>query len=161
MIFNKKALEFSFSWIFAIIVGAVIIFLAVYASTEFIKTEKTKQDTVLGKQLGIILTPIETNLETGKITKISIPEETRIYNECKSSQGTFGTQKISLATKLLNDEWGKPGFPSTFNNKYIFSQDVIEGKEYFDFVKPFNMPFKIADLIYLWPSDENFCFVNH
>ncbi|MDO8509279.1 MAG: hypothetical protein Q7S27_06390 [Nanoarchaeota archaeon] len=157
---NKKALEFSFSWIFALMVGAVIIFLAVYFASQFVKTSQLRQDTELGKELGIILTPIETNLETGKITKISMPQEARIFNECISNEGTFGKQKISISTKNLKDEWPKPGFPSSFNNKYIFSSEVVEGKNFFVFSKPLQIPFKVADLIYIWPVSEEYCFIN-
>lgn len=159
MMKNKKAFEFSFSWLFAIIVGAVIIFLAVYAANKFIETEKVKQDTELGKELGTILLPIETGLETGKTSKISFPFETRIYNDCIPSS-TFGVQKISTATKSgIGEAWEKPALPSTFYNKYLFSEKIVEGKDYFVFSKPFEMPFKIASLIYLWPKNQQFCFV--
>ena len=33
---NKKAIEMGFNWLFAIIVGAFILFLAIYASSKFI-----------------------------------------------------------------------------------------------------------------------------
>lgn len=158
---NKKAFEFSFSWLFAIIVGAVILFLAIYASSQFIKTERTVQDTELGKELGIILNPLETGIETGKTTKISLPFETRIYNDCEDFKGTFGLQKISTSTKSgIGEEWQKPGQPSSFKNKYLFSEKIIEGKDYTVFSKPFEMPFKIADLIYIWPNSETYCFIN-
>lgn len=156
---NKKAFEFSFSWLFAIIVGAAVIFLAVYAINQFIGSEKTKQDAELGKELGILLTPIETGLETGKITKITMPLETRISNDCSSS-GTFGSQKISTSTKSLTKKYDSSAIASSFQNKYIFSEETIEGKDYLAFSKPLLMPFKIANLIYLWPSSEEFCFVN-
>lgn len=64
MIKDKKAFEFSFGWIFAVIVGAVFIFLAIYASMKLLETQRNTQDTELGKKLGIILTPLETSLET-------------------------------------------------------------------------------------------------
>ncbi len=156
---NKKAFEFSFAWLFAIIVGAVIIFLAVYASTKLIKTQRTIQDTELGKELGIILNPIETSFETGKAQKISFPFQTRIFNDCKTIS-TFGLQKLSTSTKSQVGEWQSSGEQSTFYNKYLFSENVIEGKDYIVFSKPFEMPFKIADLIYIWPETERYCLVN-
>ena len=157
---NKKAIEFSFAWIFAIMVGAVIIFLAIYASTKLIKTQRTVQDTELGKELGIILNPIETSFETGKASKISFPLQTRIFNECKTTSA-FGSQKLSTATKSgIGEEWQSPGEQSTFYNKYLFSESIIEGEDYITFSKPFEMPFKIANLIYIWPETENYCLVN-
>ncbi len=157
---NKKAFEFSFSWIFAIIVGAVVIFLGIYTAMRIISTGQLAQDTELGKQLGIILTPIETSLEAGKISTISMPSETRIYNDCSSNQGNFGIQRISVATLNLNKEWSPKGLPSSFSNKYLFSPGVSEGKNFIVFSKQLIMPFKIADLIYLWSKDEVYCFIN-
>ncbi len=157
---NKKGFEFNFGWLFAIIVGAIIILLAVYASTRLIETQRDIQDTKLGKQLGIILTPLETGLETGLVDRIILPIETRIYNDCKT-QGNFGTQKISTSTKSnIGEQWQTPEFASTFPNKYLFSEKIIQGKGFITFSKPLEMPFKIANLIYIWPEGEEYCFVN-
>jgi len=152
----------SFAMIFSIIVGAVIIFFAIYATTRLVDTERNQQDTEIGKELGILLTPIETNLESAKAVKLTMPSETRIYNDCsKLSEETFGNQKISVATKSgVGKDWTNPGVPSSFHNKYIFSSDVSEGKNFEIFTKPLEMPFKIADLTFLWSEQEKFCFVN-
>ena len=159
---NKRGLEMSFAWIFAIVVGAVIIFLAIYSTTRLIDTEKTTQNTEIGKEIGILLTPVETNLESGKAAIIKMPVETRIFNECKKLQGeVFGKQDISVSTKSnIGKEWESSGIASSFQNKYIFSGDVIEGKEFRIFTKPFEMPFKIADLTFIWSSNEEYCFIN-
>lgn len=156
---SKKGFEFSFAWFFALVVGSIIIFLAIYAAVKFGKTLPYKQDTELGKELGIILNPVETTLETGKTNLISLNEEIRIFNKCQTL-GTFGIQEISTATRSLNKEWQKPALPAKFHNKYIFSEKMIESDSYIVFAKPFEMPFKIADLIYLWPDKEHYCFVN-
>ena len=156
---NKQAFEIGFNLIFGIVVGAVIIFFAIYAATKLIKTSVEVQSTELGKELGIILNPIETAFETGKSDKITFPAETRIFNDCKLT-GTFGTQEISTASKSLNGEWQKPSFPSSFKNKYLFSENVLEGKNYFVFSKPFEMPFKIASLIYIWDENQAYCFID-
>lgn len=158
---NKRGFEFSFAWLFAIIIGAVIIFLSIYASTRFVKTERIVQDTELAKELGIILNPLETGIETGKSDKISMPSETRLFNDCKSSRGVFGTQLLSISTKSgIGEKWQEPGEPSSFRNKYIFSEKIVEGKNYIVFSKPFEMPFKIADLLYIWPDSSSYCLIN-
>ena len=157
---NKRGFEFIFAWLFAIIVGAVIIFLAIYASTKLVKTQREVQDTELGKELGIILNPIETGLETAQASKISFSSETRIFNECKTIS-TFGSQRISTATKSgIGEEWQSPGEQSTFYNKYIFSESIAEGKDFVTFSKPFEMPFKVANLIYIWPLGDSYCLIN-
>lgn len=158
MMKNKKGFEFSFGWLFAIIVGAVIIFLAIYAATNLIKTERKIADTEAAKQFGLLLSPIETSLESGKIAKISFPGDTRLYNDCRDV-GNFGAQDIRVASKSgVGNEWQSAGVPSTFYNKYIFSPEAVEGKEFTIFSKPFYFPYKVGDLTFIWA--DKYCFVN-
>ena len=77
---KKKGFEFSFAWLFAIIVGAVIIFLAIFASTRFIRTGRYQMDTITAEQLSIIFEPLETGLASGKSNIAELKAETRIYN---------------------------------------------------------------------------------
>ena len=157
---NKKGFEFSFGWLFAIIVGAVFIFLAIYAATSLIKQNRNIQDTFAGKELGVILSPIETSLESGKTTQISFPVETRVYNDCKTN-GNFGSQGISVASKSgLGQAWQDPGEVSRFYNKYIFSSSTLEGKGATVLVKPLNFPYEVADLIFMWSTSDEYCFVD-
>lgn len=165
MMKNKKGFEFSFGWIFAIVVGAAVIFLAIYASSNLIREERKVSATEAGKQLGIILNPIETSIESGRIDRVAFPEETRVFNKCLSTgdygaEKTFGGQDISIASKSGGGAWEKPGVASTFYNKYIFSSSTIEGKEIKVFSKPFYMPFKIADVLFMWNAEKKYCFVN-
>ena len=82
---NKKAyLQISFAWLFAIIVGAFILFLAIYGVTKLIKTEETTQEARTGKEISVLLNPLETSFETGKTTSLTLPIETRIYNKCNN-----------------------------------------------------------------------------
>jgi hypothetical protein len=156
---NKKGIEFSFGWLFALIVGAAILFLAIYAAVRLVTTERTVQDTETAKQLEVILTPVETGTETAKsVTPITFPSISRVYNNC-STRGNFGEQKISIATSSgLGQRWQEPGFEITSLNKYIFSRDVVEGKQIYAFSKPFSMPYKVANIIYIWT--DKYCFVN-
>lgn len=155
---NKKGFEFSFAWIFAIIVGAVVLFLAIYAASSFINTSRFETDTKIGAQLGIILNPVETNLEESKYVTINFPDETRVFNNCRND-GNFGRQGISTAVRSdFGKEFGKPGVEINYFNKYVFSDKVEEGKKLHVFVKSFDMPYKVADLIII--SSENYCFVS-
>jgi len=140
---NKKAYEFSFAWIFAIIIGAVIIFVAIYASTQLIDTSRFLGDTETAKQIGTLLSPLETTLESGKTSIIRTQAETRIFNECVSSRGTFGSQDISVSTSSgVGDVWPKtPGATSSFHNKYMFSSEIVQGEEFYAFSTPFKFPF--------------------
>ncbi|MEI6849530.1 MAG: hypothetical protein WCK29_00680 [archaeon] len=158
---NKKGFEFSFGWLFSIIVGAVIIFLAIYFAMNIVSTGRNSQDTVAGSALGVILTPIETSLEgINKPEPIVFPVRTRVYNYCYGS-GNFGEQKIAIATQSgLGKKWENPGVPSTYYNKYIFSKSTVEGSKANVIAKPFAYPYKVGDVIYLWSADDKYCFVS-
>lgn len=157
---NKKGFEFSFAWMFAIIVGAAVIFLAVYGTTKLITTEKTVSNSEIAQKLGVLFTPLETGSEDIKDpgAPITLDDSARVFNGCSSS-GLFGEQSISLSVKSgIGNQWEKSGIPARFENKYIFSGDVVESKEFYVLSKPVNLPFKVADLIYLWAG--KYCFVN-
>lgn len=155
---NKRGFEFSFTWLFAIFVGAVIIFVAIFATTSLVKTSRTEADTKVASQLGTLLNPVETNLEESKYARISFPDETRVYNEC-DLRGNFGRQIISTSVRSgIGSEFQEPTVKNSFFNKYLFSKSVEEGKELHVFVKPFEMPYKVADLVFA--SSGEYCFVN-
>jgi len=157
---GKRGFEFSFAWLFSIIIGAVIIFLAIYASLSFIRSERTVQDTLNSKELEILLQPIETqSFETTVRPKnIVFPDETRLEITC-SDQKPWGYSRIRSSTRQdVGDEWQDTGVASVLNNKFIFADKNIEGKEFKIFTKQNNMPFKIGDLTFIW-SDE-YCFVS-
>jgi len=155
---NKRGLEMSFAWLFAIIVGAFILFLAIYFSVKFIKTEQDISDVKAGKEIGTLLNPLETSFETSTTTFLTMPVESRIYNKCDNT-GNFGQQIIQVSQKTLN-KWSKTDMDVEFYNKYLFSEEYVEGKKFYIFSKPFEFPFKVSDLIYITSSEENYCFIN-
>jgi hypothetical protein len=154
---KKKGFEFSFAWLFAIIAGAAILFLAIYGTSRFIRTSKYHLDTITAKQLSIIFDPLEVGLASGKSNIAKLKEETRIFNDC-SSEGYFGKHHISLSIKLGVGRWQEPGGKIAVPNKYIFSQDIEEGKTIYFFSKPLEMPWKVSEIIFL--TTEQYCFVN-
>ncbi len=157
---NKKGLEFGFEWIFAVLIGGLVIFLAVYAASKFIDTGNLQKGSEVGKEIGILLTPFETNLETGKTNYITTKEETTIYNDCNSA-GDFGVQKISAGVKSgFGDNVVRPGAISTYKNRYLFSESSVTGKEFDVLSKPFEFPFKVGDLIIVWSEKQKYCFVD-
>jgi len=155
---NKGYLQISFGWLFAIIVGAFILFLAIYATTKFIGMEETTLSAKTGKEIGILLNPLETSFETAKATFFTMPVETRIYNKC-NNYGDFGKQIIQVSQKSFN-KWTETNIDVGFANKYIFSEKEVEGKKFYIFSKPFEFPFKVADLIYMIPSTKKYCFID-
>jgi len=156
---RSGALEISFGWLFAIIAGVFIIFLAIYISSKLINSEKEAISAETGKEIGILLNPLETGFESSQTTSITIPAETRIHNGCDDFSGNFGRQIIQLDQKNLG-KWTKTDVNVFFNNKYIFSEEEIEGKKFYVFSKPFDFPFKVSDLFYMTSSNERYCFMN-
>ena len=156
MINDKRGIELSFSIILAIIAGAVILFLAIYAAIRFIDSGNLQGQTVAAKELSIVFNPLEPGQETGKSTKAELSMNTRLYTDCSES-GNFGSESFSLSQQTgMSKNWPKPGVPIKVNNKYIFSEDVEEGKTFYFFVKPFTMPFKVSGLIFL--NAGTYCF---
>ncbi len=155
---KKRGFQISFAWLFAIIVGAFILFLAIYGVTRLISLGQYEISTETSKEIGILLNPLETGFETGKVTSLSLARETRIYNTC-NADSFFGRQVISISQKNFG-RWPEPSEGVSFRNKYIFSKRTAEGKDFYIFSKPFNFPFKVADLIYLIPVSEEYCFID-
>ena len=154
---KKGFLEIPFGWLFALIVGMFILFLAIYLSIKLINTENTAQNAELAKGIGILTDPLETGFEEGSVSNLNLATNTRIYNKCED-YGTFGRQIISTSQQSFG-KWTEIGVDVSFYNKYLFSENYIEGKNFYIFSKPFEFPFKIADLIYIIPSGQQYCFV--
>jgi len=159
---NKRGyLQISFAWLFAIIVGAFILFLAIYGITKMIKTEGSIQSVKTSKEIGILLNPLETGFETAKTTALDFPTETKIRASCGESSDIdiFGTQNILIEQKSWG-KWERTDFDINFPNKYIFSTRNTEGEVFHIFTKPFELPFKVADLMYITSALTEYCFVD-
>jgi len=152
----RKGIEFSFAWLFSIVAGAVIIFLAIYAGAKMISSSQYQASTATAKELSIIFEPLETGLASGMSTQAILSGETRIYNDCMLT-GIFGKQEISLATKS-GRSWSAPGGKIPIENKYLFSENIVEGKKIYFFSMPFEFPFKVADTIVM--SAKEYCLLN-
>ncbi|MEK6829198.1 MAG: hypothetical protein AABY15_03650 [Nanoarchaeota archaeon] len=155
---NKKAIEFSFTWLFAVIIGTAILVLAIYAATKILSTGGAETSAAAAKEIGVLLNPLETGFEAGVSTSLSLPTDTRIYNGCDNFSG-FGKQQIQVAQKSFG-RFSEPSVNVSFPNKYIFSNETEEGKKFLIFSKPFEFPFKVANLIYLTSSNEKYCFID-
>ncbi len=155
---NKGFMNMSFGWIFALIVGAAILFLAIYFAVNLVDVEGARQGAQTSRDIGIVLDPLETGFEESKVTYLDVGIESKIENICET-YGDFGRQKISTTQEIFGEERGGDFTPS-FYNKYIFSAKTIEGKEFVIFSKQFTFPFKIADLIFIIPNDKRYCFID-
>ena len=155
---KKGFIQISFTWLFAIIVGAIILFFAIYASVKLIGTEGSISSTETGKEIAVLLNPLETGFGETTTTPLTLPRESRINNNCETF-GEFGEQEISISQQR-GSEWEATGVSSVVNNKYLFSNERVEGKNFYLFSKPFEFPFKVADLIFLTSSKDVYCFAD-
>ena len=155
---NKKGFQISFAWLFAIIAGVFILFLAIYGVSKLIGTGEDIISARTGKDIGVLLNPLETSFGSERTVLLTMPVETRIHNKY-STYGNFGAQIIQVSQKNYG-KWSQTEIDVSFPNKYIFSDSVVEGKDFFIFSKPFKFPFKVADVIYLTSSKKNYCFMD-
>ena len=158
--FSQKRgfLQISFAWLFSIIIGAIILFFAIYASVKLISTEESISTTETGKEIAVLLNPLETGFGEERTTPLSIAIESRINNLCDNF-GDFGTQEISISQKISN-KWTDSGLSQRFYNKYIFSNSSVQGKNFYLFSKPLDLSFKVADLIFLTSANDFYCFAD-
>mgnify|MGYP000018977228 CR=1 FL=1 len=153
---SKKGIEFSFAWLFSIIAGVFILFLAVYVGYKMISTSEYQAGTATAKEISIIFEPMETGLASGKSTEATLSQETMILNEC-SDFGVFGEQEIRTALKRGRG-FTSPSAPIKITNKYVFSNSSFSGKKMYFFSKPFNFPYKVADIIVI--TSKEYCLIN-
>ncbi len=156
---NKHGIEFNFAWLFAIIVGAVIIILAVYAVSNFIEQENDITNSETAVAFSTLLHPVETNLESSSFSTIVFQSETRVHNTCVTSVGSFGEQRIATSVQSsVGEPWQRPITSARFNNKYLFSKEIEQGERIYVFAKPFELPYKVGDITTI--STEFWCFVD-
>jgi len=155
---NKKGFQISFAWLFAIIAGGFILFLAIYGVIRIMDTGGDITSAKTGAEIGVLLNPLETGFESGRTVLLTMPVETRIHNKY-NTYGNFGAQIIRISQKSYG-KWSQTDVDISFPNKYIFSDSIVEGKKFFIFSKPFKFPFKVADVIYLTSAKKDYCFLN-
>ena len=77
-------IQISFAWLFAIVIGAIILFFAIYAAVKLIGTEGDISTAETGKEIAVLLNPLETEFGEERTTLLSLPVESRIINDCES-----------------------------------------------------------------------------
>jgi len=153
---NKKA-QFNFAWLFAVLVGGAILFLAIFGAMKTGDTSRFQSDSQIAKSISVLTDPLQAGFSEGSYGSIHFKEETRINNYCYSTE--FGKNDISVSTRSdIGQEWNEAGAATSIYNKYIFSPEKSSGKDYYVLSKPFELPYKISDLIFL--ISENYCFMD-
>lgn len=151
---TKKAFEMSFNWIFALIAGGAILFLAIYGVSKFIDAGKTVAYTEIASQISAYLDPFQAGAASGKFSQMSFKKQAEVYFSCADYPAPFGKQTIAFSQEDIGDE--KKGEQITFKDKYVFAEEPVKGKNMYIYSKPFDIPFKTADLIIF--TSKNYCF---
>ncbi len=138
-----------FAWIFALIAGAVILFLAATFANSIFKVGSYKTQADIARNLDNTLNDFAStkNTEITLSKPISLPYQSDINFECRN-----GVEEINVIME-------KSDIPFTYpiKNKYIFSENITE-KNVWIFSKPFEMPWKVDDMIYI--LTKKYCFVS-
>jgi len=144
---NKKGMEFA--WIFAIIVGAMILFLAFYFIGHQVLSNKTSQGTEEVHGLDILFNPFSYLGAMGAVTSkpIELPRASNLEFDCDTNG--LGSDAIIVDSGLTRNIYDKYIFSENFNAKKIQTISM-----------PFTMPWRVADLIFVFPSDKEYCFTN-
>jgi len=155
--------QFNFVWLFAIIAGIAILSLAIYGASRAGETARFESDTETAKKLSIITDPLQAGFSEGSFGKINFRQETKINNFCfepgSFGDSGFGRNRVSVSSKSgVGEEWKVTGEEVAIVNKYIFSSENNVGEEYYVFSKPFEFPYKVADLIFL--TSKSYCFID-
>jgi len=156
---DKKGIAMSFNWIFAILAGGFILFLAIFSAGKFIRTSENTLYTETAASLISLFDPLETGLASGKAHEIGFKKKSKIFFDCEEDLNPpFGKQTISFSEQTFGEKYGERGQRVSIKNKYIFADDVVEGDDVYIFSKPFFMPFKVTDLVMVTSQDEEYCF---
>ncbi len=157
---KKKAQMPEFNWLFAIIIGAVILFLAIYFAGRLIRTSGYKTSAVLLRNFDALLNPFASIGAVGEVESkpIKMPVETMVEFSCDSTE--LGRQGLRLRSKGSFGKWGEfapeEGYYYIYD-KYIYAAG-LKGEKFCLLSKPFALPFRVDDVIYIIAQD--YCFVD-
>ncbi|MBD3252126.1 hypothetical protein GF386_00150 [Candidatus Pacearchaeota archaeon] len=154
---RKKAIGMSFNWIFAIIVGGIILFFAIFTASKIIGTGEKTVFTESAARFISLFDPLETGLASGKSMEIGFRNKVKTYYQCDSVLNPpFGKNYISFSQETLGREEAEEGYRITVVDKYVFAENEVQGNNYYIFSVPFFMPFKVSDLVIVTAGD--YCF---
>lgn len=157
---HKKAISMPFEWIFAMLIGGIIIFIAVYAAVKGFEGGIRDINTRVIARLESYLSPYETGLGSGQTGEIHFSASSTMYfDQCDENDYNsrpFGSQTISFTQKMFRQNQ-KQGEYIPLVSKYVFANETIEGKDFYIASLPFFMGYKVSDLILIYSN--KYCFV--
>lgn len=158
---KKKGIALAFNWIFAVIAGGFILFLAIFAAGKFIERSEEVSSTEAAATIDSLTDPLETGLASGRAYEIMFQKESKVFFDCNEKDNRhkpFGSQTISFSEKTFGEKYGQEGEKITIVNKHLFVEELVEGKKMYFFAKPLFMPFKITDMTIIISDSDKYCF---
>lgn len=155
---EKKGIEMSFEWIFAMLIGGVILFIAIYAVVHLMTTGQEARNTDTAARLEGYLSPYETGQGSGISDEIHFSVQSKlIFEECEANDNKpFGVQSFAFTEKMFG-KYGKPSNNIDIKSKYIFANESVEGKDFYIVSVPYFMGYKVSDLILIYSG--KYCFI--
>lgn len=135
--FGKKgAIEIQFNWVFVLIAGALIlVFFAGVVNVQRRAADRNLAFDILSK-MDLIMSGALTVSKAGQL--FDMPR----------AQIDFECNRLTLY-----------GVSRQFQDKIVFSPDVLKGRKLIVQSLDFNVPFKVANFLYLTTSDVRYVFV--
>jgi hypothetical protein len=152
---TKKA-DFNFVWLFAIVAGSAILLLAIYGAIRFGTTTSRIQSTELAKAISVVTDSMQTGFAGGRKSVINLPKETILQTDCVADS-SFGYNTITaLIKERPNKDFERFGERIRVDGKYLFVSNE-SGKNFYVFSVPFEMAFKVADMVII--DSREYCFI--
>jgi hypothetical protein len=102
--------------------------------------------------------PLETGLASGKSSSISFKKESKLYFDCFDNRNLpFGEQTIRFSEKTFGDEFAEAGNRVSIKDKYLFAENLVEGRTMYYFSKPYFAGYKVADLMMMYSDKNKYC----
>jgi type II secretory pathway pseudopilin PulG len=149
----RRGFEFSFSWLFSLITGALILILAVYGVTSWVGTKRTISDSETAHQLQSLLNPLQTSGEGSfRPAPIVFPQPTELTIGCSDKGSSVQTRALANIGRNT-----VPGYARESAGTVLFGNTTLTGTTLQSLVVPFSFPYKVSDLIVFWMG--TLCFV--
>lgn len=155
---DNRGIAMPFNWMFAIIVGIVILFIAIYGVGRLADTGDKVAGTETAAKLSIVFENLDSGLSSGKSSVVNLERESKVFLDCDYlSNRPFGLEWISFSEKNRG-KFGEESERISIRDKYIFGSSEVYGEDLYLFSKPFYLGFDVGDLIVL--SSNSYCFVD-
>jgi len=109
----------SFGMIFAIVAGAFILALAIYAVVKFANSAEKKIEGETSKTIGILTNPLESSFESSTTVIMSTPVPTRIYTGCFFEEPDLFDVGVSYVPGVVSKNFVSP------NNELLLVDEIF------------------------------------